>query len=193
MGDRLRRARRARLRRRADHPALRRRARRPGLAARALAALESDGAPGLEARLRQGAASARRPSPRPGRGPGGADGRWRRAPRSASSPSRPGSRASSPDSRSSPRSRLLGLLGTVTGIIRTFATIESVGAADPGALSGGISEALYTTAFGLCVAIPIMLLHGVLSGRVDRLLIEAEAEANRFVEGCPASRTEDAS
>lgn len=72
---------------------------------------------------------------------------------------------------------LLGLLGTVTGIIQTFAVIKTYGSADPGLMAGGISEALITTASGLVVAIPILLAHSLLSGRVDALLADAERQA----------------
>ncbi len=72
---------------------------------------------------------------------------------------------------------LLGLLGTVTGIIQTFGVIRAFGSADPGLMAGGISEALVTTATGLTVAIPILLLHSLLRGRVDRLVSDAEKHA----------------
>jgi len=72
---------------------------------------------------------------------------------------------------------LLGLLGTVTGIIQTFGVIRSFGNANPGAMAGGISEALVTTAAGLVIAIPILLLHGVLRGRVERIIADAEKHA----------------
>ena len=60
---------------------------------------------------------------------------------------------------------LLGLLGTVTGIIETFQSITLFGTGDPRVMSGGISQALVTTVEGLVVAIPIVLLHSFLSGR----------------------------
>jgi biopolymer transport protein ExbB len=72
---------------------------------------------------------------------------------------------------------LLGLLGTVTGIIQTFRVIYSFGSANPGLLAGGISEALTTTAAGLCVAIPVFLIHSVLKGRLDKILSDAERQA----------------
>lgn len=72
---------------------------------------------------------------------------------------------------------LLGLLGTVTGIIRTFEAMQSFGNANPHLLAGGISEALITTATGLIVAIPILLLRGLLSGRSERLVAQAESQA----------------
>lgn len=72
---------------------------------------------------------------------------------------------------------LLGLLGTVTGIIDTFGVIRAVGSAQPGLMAGGISEALITTATGLVIAIPILVLLGVMRGRVDRIISEAERQA----------------
>jgi len=65
---------------------------------------------------------------------------------------------------------LLGLLGTVTGMIDTFRVITLYGTGDPKLMSGGISEALVTTELGLAVAIPIMLLHTFLSRRVDHIV-----------------------
>ena len=64
---------------------------------------------------------------------------------------------------------LLGLLGTVTGMIATFDAITEFGTGDPKLLSGGISEALITTELGLCVAIPTLLLGNLLAGFGDRL------------------------
>jgi biopolymer transport protein ExbB len=72
---------------------------------------------------------------------------------------------------------LLGLLGTVTGIIQTFGVIRVYGNANPGLMAGGISEALVTTATGLVIAIPVLLAHSVLSGRVDHLVSSAEKSA----------------
>jgi biopolymer transport protein ExbB len=72
---------------------------------------------------------------------------------------------------------LLGLLGTVTGMIETFRVITVHGTGDPKLMSGGISEALVTTELGLIVAIPIMLLHTVLSRRVDHITGDMEQQA----------------
>jgi biopolymer transport protein ExbB len=72
---------------------------------------------------------------------------------------------------------LLGLLGTVTGMIDTFRAITLHGTGDPRMLSGGISEALITTELGLMVAIPIMILHTILSRRVDHIVAEMEEKA----------------
>lgn len=76
---------------------------------------------------------------------------------------------------------LLGLLGTVTGIISTFDIITLFGSGDPKLLSGGISEALVTTEFGLAVAIPLLLVGNVLSGWADRLLSRLETTALEII------------
>lgn len=65
---------------------------------------------------------------------------------------------------------LMGLLGTVTGMIQTFQAITLFGTGDPTLMAGGISQALVTTVLGLVVAIPIVLLHTVVSGRSKRIL-----------------------
>ncbi len=65
---------------------------------------------------------------------------------------------------------LLGLLGTVTGIIETFHSITLQGGSDPKMMSGGISQALVTTVEGLVIAIPLMLLHSFLSSRSNSLI-----------------------
>ena len=64
-------------------------------------------------------------------------------------------------------SPLLGLLGTVSGMIRSFTAITAQGVGDPTVLAGGISEALVTTAAGLVVAIPSLIAYRYLRGRVD--------------------------
>jgi len=65
---------------------------------------------------------------------------------------------------------LLGLLGTVTGMIVTFQAITIFGAGDPKAMAGGISGALVTTVLGLVVAIPTVLMHTLVNGRAQRVL-----------------------
>lgn len=65
---------------------------------------------------------------------------------------------------------LMGLLGTVTGMIITFQAITIFGAGDPKAMAGGISGALVTTVLGLLVAIPTVLLHTIVNGRAQRIL-----------------------
>ena len=79
-------------------------------------------------------------------------------------------------------SPLLGLLGTVTGMIRTFSALTTGGAGDPASLAGGISEALITTAAGLMVAIPALIAYRYLRGRVDGLVVQMEKEAIGMVE-----------
>ncbi len=76
---------------------------------------------------------------------------------------------------------LLGLLGTVTGMIHTFELITFHGTGDPRMLSSGISEALVTTMFGLGVAIPLMLAHSLISRRVESRIAELEEKAISFV------------
>ena len=65
---------------------------------------------------------------------------------------------------------LLGLLGTVTGIIETFQSITLYGTGDPRIMSGGISQALVTTVMGLLVAIPLLLLHSFLASKSKTLV-----------------------
>ena len=65
---------------------------------------------------------------------------------------------------------LMGLLGTVTGMIKTFQAITLFGTGDPKLMAGGISQALVTTVLGLCVAIPVVLLHTLVSGRSNRIV-----------------------
>jgi biopolymer transport protein ExbB len=72
---------------------------------------------------------------------------------------------------------LLGLLGTVTGMIATFRVITLYGTGDPKLMSGGISEALITTEWGLFVAIPTMLIHTFLSRRVNTIVGDMEEKA----------------
>ena len=79
-------------------------------------------------------------------------------------------------------SPLLGLLGTVIGMIKVFAVITTQGVGDPGVLASGISEALLTTAAGLTVAIPALMFHRYFRGRVDELVVTMEAEALKMVE-----------
>ncbi|MGH8284504.1 MAG: MotA/TolQ/ExbB proton channel family protein [Steroidobacteraceae bacterium] len=79
-------------------------------------------------------------------------------------------------------SPLLGLLGTVTGIIKAFNAIQAGGMGDPRALSGGIAEALITTAAGLMVAIPALIAYRYLRGKVDRIVIAMEKDAIRLAD-----------
>ncbi len=77
---------------------------------------------------------------------------------------------------------LLGLLGTVVGMIEVFQQISLVGVGKADALAGGISKALNTTAAGLTVAIPSLIAHRFFEARVDQLVIEIEHYALRFVD-----------
>lgn len=79
-------------------------------------------------------------------------------------------------------SPLLGLLGTVIGMIQVFSVITSVGVGDPGELAGGISKALITTATGLSVAIPSLIFVRYFRRRVDGLVVGMEEEAIKLVE-----------
>lgn len=85
---------------------------------------------------------------------------------------------------------LLGLLGTVIGMIKVFAVITSLGVGDPKILADGISEALITTAAGLSVAIPAVMFYRYLRGRVDELLLKMEAQAVYLVEVIHGERPE---
>jgi len=77
---------------------------------------------------------------------------------------------------------LLGLLGTVVGMIKVFAVITSEGVGNPGVLAGGISEALITTAAGLSVAIPALIAARHFRRHIDDLVIHMEQEAIKLVE-----------
>jgi biopolymer transport protein ExbB len=84
-------------------------------------------------------------------------------------------------------SPLLGLLGTVTGIIRAFNAVMMGGMGDPRMLAGGISEALITTAGGLAVAIPSFIAYRYLRGKVERIVIDMEKIAVKFADSLGAS------
>ncbi|HKJ76149.1 MAG TPA: MotA/TolQ/ExbB proton channel family protein [Gammaproteobacteria bacterium] len=77
---------------------------------------------------------------------------------------------------------LLGLLGTVIGMIKVFTTITAMGVGDPKVLADGISEALITTAAGLSVAIPALMFYRYFRGKVDAHVIRMEEEALKMVE-----------
>ena len=72
--------------------------------------------------------------------------------------------------RSSMVAPLLGLLGTVTGMILTFQAITLFGTGDPKTMAGGISQALMTTVMGLIVAIPTVLLHSIVQSRSNSIM-----------------------
>jgi biopolymer transport protein ExbB len=77
---------------------------------------------------------------------------------------------------------LLGLLGTVFGMIRTFNSITTSGIGNPATLASGIAEALVATAAGLTVAIPSLICFRLLRRRVDNLVVEMEKEAIKLVQ-----------
>ncbi len=77
---------------------------------------------------------------------------------------------------------LLGLLGTVVGMIKVFSQLQLEGAGNAAALAGGISEALITTAAGLTVAIPALIFHRYFTRRVDEIVVDMEQDALRLVE-----------
>jgi len=79
-------------------------------------------------------------------------------------------------------SPLLGLLGTVSGMIKSFNIISIQGVADPASLAGGISEALITTAAGLVVAIPSFVIYRYLANKADALIMEMEENSIRMVD-----------
>ena len=79
-------------------------------------------------------------------------------------------------------SPLLGLLGTVVGMIDVFIEIQVAGTGNTAALAGGISKALITTASGLTVAIPALVFHRYFQRRVDEVVVEMEQQALRVVE-----------
>lgn len=78
-------------------------------------------------------------------------------------------------------SPLIGLLGTVLGMVTVFDAVTSKGLGDPQVLAAGISQALITTIAGLCVAIPALAFHGVYTKRVDELSIEMQERATAFL------------
>lgn len=77
---------------------------------------------------------------------------------------------------------LLGLLGTVLGMIRVFSVIVEQGAGNPAVLAGGISEALVSTAAGIGVAVPALVCHRVLVRKVDELVVTMEGEAVKLAD-----------
>lgn len=83
---------------------------------------------------------------------------------------------------------LLGLLGTVTGIINAFKAVMLGGMGDPRMLAQGISEALICTAGGLAVAIPAYIAHRYLRGKVERIVVEMEKVAVNFADSLGAAQ-----
>ncbi len=86
---------------------------------------------------------------------------------------------------------LLGLLGTVIGMIKVFTEIMVQGTGNAGVLAGGISEALITTAAGLSVAIPALILHRYFSRKVDAMVITLEQETIKLVDALHGDRQVD--
>lgn len=86
---------------------------------------------------------------------------------------------------------LLGLLGTVVGMIKVFALITGSGVGDPSVLAGGISEALITTAAGLAVAIPSLMFYRYFEGRVVYLVLRMEEEALRLIDVIHGERKQE--
>ncbi len=85
-------------------------------------------------------------------------------------------------------SPLLGLLGTVIGMIKVFSTLTAQGVGDPKVLSGGIAEALITTAAGLSIAIPSLIFYRFFRGKVDALVVTMEQESLKLVEALHGQR-----
>jgi len=83
---------------------------------------------------------------------------------------------------------LLGLLGTVIGMIKVFTAIMIEGTGNAGVLAGGISEALITTAAGLSVAIPALIFHRYFERRVDSLVVEMEEQSIKLVDALHGDR-----
>ncbi|WP_305907932.1 MotA/TolQ/ExbB proton channel family protein [Methylomarinum sp. Ch1-1] len=85
---------------------------------------------------------------------------------------------------------LLGLLGTVIGMIKVFSAIMVHGVGDPGVLAGGISEALITTAAGLTVAIPSLIFHRYFERLVDEYVVKMEEESLHLIDVMHGDREE---
>jgi biopolymer transport protein ExbB len=88
-------------------------------------------------------------------------------------------------------SPLLGLLGTVVGMIKVFTALMLEGAGNANVLAGGISQALITTAAGLSVAIPALIFHRFFLRRIDELIVTMEQEAGKLVEILQGDRDEE--
>ena len=83
---------------------------------------------------------------------------------------------------------LMGLLGTVFGMIQVFADIMAEGTGQAGLLAGGISQALVTTAAGLLVAIPALICHRILQRRIDEIVVFMEQESIKLVDAMHGER-----
>jgi biopolymer transport protein ExbB len=88
-------------------------------------------------------------------------------------------------------SPLLGLLGTVVGMIKVFTALMLEGAGNANVLAGGISQALITTAAGLSVAIPALMFHRFFLRRIDELVVTMEQEAGKLVDIMQGDREEE--
>ena len=88
-------------------------------------------------------------------------------------------------------SPLLGLLGTVVGMIKVFTALMLEGAGNANVLAGGISQALITTAAGLSVAIPALIFHRFFLRRIDELIVTMEQEAGKLVDILQGDREEE--
>lgn len=77
---------------------------------------------------------------------------------------------------------LMGLLGTVIGMIKVFTVITTEGVGNPATLAGGISEALITTATGLLVAIPSLIFYRFFRGKINALVVDMEEQAMKLIE-----------
>lgn len=86
---------------------------------------------------------------------------------------------------------LLGLLGTVMGMIKVFAEIMAQGTGNASVLAGGISEALITTAAGLSVAIPALVMHRYFVGRIDTIVVGLEQETIKLVDAMHGENIDD--
>ena len=89
-------------------------------------------------------------------------------------------------------SPLLGLLGTVTGMIEVFRTIATTGAGQAAELANGISQALVTTATGLLIAIPSLVAYNVFQARTNRIVTDLERETLRVLRGLQRASERDA-
>ena len=83
---------------------------------------------------------------------------------------------------------LLGFLGTVMGMIAAFQAIELAGEVDATTVAGGIKTALYTTAAGLAIAIPVSIAHNYLVSRIDHLVIDIEESAQKMIDALFAAQ-----
>jgi len=86
---------------------------------------------------------------------------------------------------------LLGLLGTTVGMIKVFSEIMIKGTGDAQVLAGGISEALITTAAGLAIAIPALMMHRYFQRRIDSIVIQLEQQSLKLVDALHSNRQVD--